>query len=314
MELERTYEHALDPRLLDYWEKMGLRYESHDKNGEQWVTLTPLYAYDKLERKLPVMLIFQEVTYLNKFQALAALSSYYQYCDIAAQGELMLLFFALETPDDNDLLYDILQDAADIYPIDKSRVYMTGHSHNGHFCMEFMRRHHQAIAAVASLGNAYGLPAPVYSHEALKVTDEMVDLMSTFDMPVIDICGIVESDFVSNEIGSEGFKNAVDSWQRRLKAFNCPMKSFEEIAAAKTSPDYVTKIIGVPSDRTEIQYKHGCECYIADIMNKAGKHRLRLVALENLPHMCAPQMPDLSWDFVRRFARNLETGEVIELF
>jgi hypothetical protein len=314
MKLEHTYEGALDPQLLETWEKMGLRYESHDKNGEQWVTLAPLCAYDQPEKKLPVMLIFQEVTYLDKFQALAALSSYHGYCDIAAHGELMLLFFALETPDDNELLHDILQDAAKIYPIDLSRVYVTGHSHNGHFCMEFMRRHHRAIAAVASLGNAYGIPAPVYSHEAWKVTDEMVDLMSSFDMPVIDICGITESDFSHNEPGTEGFKNAVDSWQRRLKAFNCPMKTYEEIAAAKTSEDYVTRMIGVPNDGTEIQYRYGCECYIADVTNKAGKHRLRLVALENLPHMCAPQMPELSWDFVRRFTRNLETGEVVDLY
>ena len=58
----------------------------------------------------------------------------------------------------------------------------------------------------------------------------------------------------------------------------------------------------------------GCECYIAEVKNFAGKKRLRLVTLENLLHMPAPQMPALAWDFVRRFARDLETGEVIELY
>jgi hypothetical protein len=114
--------------------------------------------------------------------------------------------------------------------------------------------------------------------------------------------------------GSDKDKNAIDAWQRRLKAFNCPMKTFEEIAAARTSPDYATRMIGVPNDRTEIQYKYGYECYIADIKNNAGKVHLRLVTIENLNHVVSPQYPELTWDFVRRFARNLDNGELIELY
>jgi hypothetical protein len=30
--------------------------------------------------------------------------------------------------------------------------------------------------------------------------------------------------------------------------------------------------------------------------------------------MPAPQLPELSWDFVKRFARDLDTGKVVELF
>ena len=260
------------------------------------------------------MLIFHEVSYSNPFLSLMALSDFYEYCDLVAQGQLICLFFALESPDDNDLFMDILHDAAGIFPINKSRVYVTGHSHNGHFTSEFMRRHHQELAAVATLGNGHGLLAPGYTHEVVKVTDEMVELMSTFDMPLININAITENEFVNYKVDSQGYKNAVDSWQRRLKAFNCPQKTFDEIAATRNSTDLATKVIGVPNDGTAVQLKYGCECYIADIKNNTGKKHLRLVTLENLPHMPAPQMPDLSWDFVRRFARDLETGEVVELF
>jgi len=314
MELEHKYEDAQDTRLLKLLESKGLRYESHDKNGQQWVSVAPLNAYDKGAEKIPVMLIFQEVTFINKYQPVIALSSFYEYLDIAAGGELMLLFFAMESADDNDLFYDIVKDAAKIYPIDLSRVYVTGHSHNGHFTAEFMRRYHKEVAAVATLGMSHGLLAPGYSHEVIKVTDEMVEMMTGFDVPLINIIGIGENEFTNYALGTQGYKNAVDSWQRRLKAFNCPMKSYEEIAAVKNSPDYATRMVGVPNDGTDIQYKYGCECYIANIRNNSGKYHLRLVTLENLPHICAPQMPGLSWDFVRRFARDLKTGEVIELY
>jgi len=314
MLLEYRFKSLADTEFISFWEQKGLCFESHQFKGERWISLVPLNIDDFYTEKLPVMVIFQEVNSINDFRPVSALSSYYEYCDLAASGELMLLFFTLETPDANELLVDILNDASKLYPIDLSRVYVTGHSHNGHLCMEFVRRHHRLIAAAAPLGNAYGLPAPAYSHEMWKVTDEMVDLMSTFDLPVIDICGVTESDFSHSELGSQEFSNAVDSWQRRLRAINAPMKSFEEIAATKKSFDPVTRVIGVPNDRTEIQFRHGCECYIADILNNVGKLRLRLVAIENMPHVPAPQMPALTWDFVRRFSRNLETGEVIERY
>ena len=314
MLLEHTYSDASNPGLLNFWEARGVRYESHDQHGEQWVTLAPLSAYAAPDRKLPVMLLFQEVSSTHPFQAVSALSHFYEYGDLVAQGQLICAFFALETPDDNDVFIDILHDAAKILPIDTSRVYVTGHSHNGQFALEFLRRHHPEIAAVATLGTAHGLLAPAYSYEAVKVTDEKVDLMSTFDVPLININGITENEFVNCDLGTQGFENAVDSWQRRLKAFNCPSKTFAEIVAARTSPDFATRMVGVPNDGTGIEFRYGCECYIANIKNNAGKKHLRLVTLENLLHMPAPQMPELSWDFVRRFARDLKTGKVVERY
>jgi len=38
-----------------------------------------------------------------------------------------------------------------------------------------------------------------------------------------------------------------------------------------------------------------------------------MVALGNMPHTPTPTMSQLSWAFMRQFARNLETGEIIEL-
>lgn len=312
MLLENKYADPMDPDLLKHWQGMGIRFDSHRKNGEQWLSLAPISAYEEPEKKLPVMLIFQEVR--SPFQALLALSCHYEYRDLVAQGQLICLFFALETPDDNDMFLEILQDAAAFLPIDKSRVYVTGHSHNGHFTSEFMRRHHKDIAAVATLGNAHGLLAPAYSDEVLKVTDAMVEQMSAFDVPLVNINAVTENLFINYDIDKQGYKNAVESWQRRCKAFNCPTKSFEEVAATRNSPDIATRMTGVPNDGSFVQYMDGCECYIAEVKNNAGKTHLRLVTIENMLHLPAPQMPELAWDFVRRFARDLETGEVVEIF
>lgn len=311
--LEQRFADGYDPELLALLESRGVRFTGHETEGQQWFSLVPLNALDEGATPLPVMLVFQEVTSLNPFQAVSALSAYHEYIDIVSGGELIVLFFALESPDDNDLGRQIVADAAELFPVDRTRLYVTGHSHNGHLAMEFARRHHDIVAAAASLGNAYGLPAPAYSHESIKLTDDKVELMSTFDLPVIDISGHPESDFLNNEVGTTGFANAVDSWQRRLRAIGAPQKTYDEIATAVTDGDYATRMVGVPNDHSEVQYRLGSECYIVDVLNSKGQQRLRVVALENFPHMPAPQMPGLSWDFVRRFARDLATGDIVEL-
>ena len=48
-----------------------------------------------------------------------------------------------------------------------------------------------------------------------------------------------------------------------------------------------------------------------DYKNSDGNCHLRLVTLENLPHMITPQMVELSWSFLRRFCRKSD-GSIVE--
>lgn len=51
-----------------------------------------------------------------------------------------------------------------------------------------------------------------------------------------------------------------------------------------------------------------------DIKNVDGKYHFRTVAIENVPHTTTHLMHILTWAWARRFARNLETDEVIKLY
>jgi pimeloyl-ACP methyl ester carboxylesterase len=314
MAVEHRFDDPLDPEFARFWEEHGVSLGVHQTRGHRWVTLAPR-GWERIEPgTLPVMLVFQEVTAMYPFQTVAAMASYFEYVPLVAADELMLVFFALESVSDNDVLAQITRSAATRWPIDSNRVYITGHSHNGHFALAFMRRHPDLVAAAATLGNAHGLPAPRYSHEAVKVTDSDIDLMAGMDIPVINIAGVVESDFLSHEPGSAGFADALDSWRRRATAFGLPCPSDSILAAARAKGDYPTRRIGVPGDHTDVQLLYGTECYLSDHYDTLGRLRLRLVTLDNLPHMCAPQMPGLAWDFVRRFAKDPNTGAVIDRY
>jgi hypothetical protein len=327
MYIEYTYDSVVDLNLKVWLDSIGVKCACHDKNGNRWVMFAPRCALETQERKLPVVCVFQEVNYSDDHLIVSAMGQYLEYIRLAAEGETFVLFFARESPDDNDLLCDILHDARKIYPLELSRIYVTGHSHNGHFAREFAYRHANIVAAVAPLGNFPGLPSPEESGEVVLVPDYKLEVMGSMDLPLITITGYDECGcmFQLNQPsknllpGQEfmcphSFEGRAKSWQRRLKASGCPMKTLDEIADTVNSEDYVTRKLGIPCDKTEIFFADGFEYYIGDIKNNTGKYHLRIVGIENMPHMPLPMMPRLSWSFMRRFARDPETGKVIELY
>ena len=123
--------------------------DSSDK-GEKWLAFVPLEAYENKEMNLPVVAIFRPV-------GLLAVAFYEYMIDLAAQGEFIALIYSSEDLDTNDTFYDMIQETLQDFPTDSSRVYVTGHSHYGEFAMEFMRRHHESIAAIGQQGDTAGI-------------------------------------------------------------------------------------------------------------------------------------------------------------
>lgn len=309
MRWERDYRRWDDPGLLEEFRRRGLELEGHFTAGERWLTVRPAGG----EEKLPLLICMKEVRPVGEFMAITALQFYHDQIEIAANGECMLLFFALESPDDNELLCDILKEAEELYPIDAERVYLTGQSHNGYFALEFARRHPELITAVATLNDRHGIGSPNYTLDSIPVTDEMIADYARHDLPLINICGAIENVFPHTEKGTQAYYNAIDAFHRRLRAFRCPDKSDERIMAALESADRAERINGIPGDRNETVYSMGFEAYISDMQNVDGRWHLRFVTLENLPHMISPQMAELSWSFLRRFARDGKSGEIREV-
>jgi len=315
MKLEYDYDTCKDPGFDQQMKGMGIKSDYFETDNRGWATITPLSAYES-DKKVPCMIILQEISKADPRSVISAYSLWYEYLKIAAQGDLMLIFFALEDVVSNEMIHDLLAEATAKYPfLDRSRVYITGHSHNGHYAMDFMRRFPKSIAGVATMGNPHGIGAAIHT---VVITDEMVSLMQSLEIPTINIDGQWENGYAS-DLPKSYYKYLTDEekveyWQKRLKANNCPMKSAAEILAATKSGSLATRMVGVPNDRSEVVYFQGDECYLADVKNSDGNVRLRVVTLENMPHALTAHMPWLSWSFLRRFARDQETGEIIELF
>ncbi|MBE6016525.1 MAG: hypothetical protein E7233_02795 [Lachnospiraceae bacterium] len=316
LRIEYDFDYGDDPAFIDYWDERGLIVESHDYDDYQWISCVPKCLAGQTGYKLPAVLIFQEVTYQDRHQPVGAIAAYSGYAKLAAQGELIALFFALEDPASNERFYGILQDAAKIYPIDLTRVYVTGHSHNGYFSDLFAHKFYRSIAAVAPLGNHPGIPEPAWTTSPYPVTDEQVDEWAGHDMPTAVITTLSESRSgrLHCRQDDEQFSSAARAFQRRQKALNCPIMSVEEILAAQSDPDPLRAAIEYPLDDVWVEYHDGSAAYVGELKNNEGKKHYRLVMLTNQGHFISHQMAETGWEFMRRFARDLETGETIELY
>jgi len=316
LRLEHDFDFGDDPEFLKYWDARGVEVASHDHNNYQWISCAPKACLEQPDEKLPVVLIFQEVTYQDRHQPVNALASYREYAELAAQGELIALFFALESPKDNEQFWDIAVEASEIYPIDMTRVYVTGQSHNGYFCELFAHTFHDRIAAVAPLGNHPGIPEPAWATSPYPVSDEMVEEWASHDLPTIIVTSLAESrnDRLHCRQDDERFSSAARAYQRRQKAQNCPVSSVDEILAVSHSTDPILSEIEYPLDDVWVEYHAGSPAYIGELINNEGKRHYRLALLTNQAHFISPQMPEVSWEFMRRFAKDPETGKTIELY
>ncbi|PNV60425.1 hypothetical protein C0033_19315 [Clostridium sp. chh4-2] len=326
MAAEYEFDTVEDPEFQQYWLDRGLKYESHDTEFRRWTSAVPLGAFQSPEEKLPVICVLQEVNRSNEHLAVTESAYFYEYYRIAAQGECILINFVLEDADDNDLLVRILKEAFQLYPmIDRTRIYAAGHSHNGRYTYEFAFRHPEMIAAIST----YGITAGLQPNAMIPMTEEKIRQIRTSDMPTICLAGCTEHNVIYPlNKDAEGLRpwqgkapdfpltaeDRAKMWQLRLKAHNCPQKTLKEIYDAAESEDGAVRKLGIPADKSETMWMDGSEIYIADIRNENGRYHLRVVGEENMPHNTTPVQQKLSWSFMRRFARNPDTGETIELY
>ncbi|MGM9522670.1 MAG: hypothetical protein ACI3VB_09360 [Oscillospiraceae bacterium] len=320
------FEDINDPALAKKLYDMGAVFSVEETGGEQWLAIVPRQAVEE-GKKVPIIGCFSEVNAFDPAHAVGSMAGYFSYITLAAEGNFAMAMFAMEDPDSNDLMADIIMDAAKKYPIDLSRVYVTGHSHNGRFTAEFARRHQKLVAAAAPMGNEPGQLSPEWTSGYFAVSDEQLKLQASVDTPIIMQCGLNEINSMFPLYTDAPYPNPatpfialntaekrVKSWQRRLISSNCPMKTEEEIYATQNSKDYVERKLGIPADKTDVLFMDDGEVYIADIKNVNGDYHLRVCGYENTPHAVTPEFADMAWSFLRRFARDQETGETIELY
>lgn len=99
----------------------------------------------------------------------------------------------------------------------------------------------------------------------------------------------------------------------RMYAQHCRMMDMERCLSYRMKPDDAFHHrLGFYGDREETQTIGGAEHYIADVFNEDGLLAFRYCGINNFPHWPSPRLAELTWEFMRRFRRDRQTGRIVE--
>ena len=302
-----SYQGINDPALPETLSAMGLDFAVNTTDGTQWLLFAPKEPKDS---EVPVVQVFTPTS-------LYGMSMYYKMIEMAGKGEFILVLLGIEDGNKVSLVPEIVDQLAVNYPIDTGRVYSVGHSHYGAFSQQLAERYPEKIAGIAQLSGYFGC------------MNGASESWHNMDMPVFGAIGSAEmnspvplnTDAPAIEAIPERYQrifpmsrdDRIKSWQDRLYELNCGEISKDKIEAASDGSD-VERVLGFPVTEDQVIRAYGLNYYVGDLTNIDGNHHARFAVIQNFPHSISPYELELTWDFLKRFARDTETGECVELY
>ncbi len=320
---------------IAYWAERGLKKELHDteSNATKWASYLPLSIESHPERTYPLLFV------LHGSNNPIYLAESYGYTHIAAEEELIVIIPENETPESIDRLFAY---AHEHYPVDWSRVYMVGYSLGGFMTARHGIRWPERFAGVGMGGMLFanGLAEGHWQGDVFwpgeSITPDMVAHAAKVGLPMCtcmgeyEILGLVpvtkdeprppeELSMRENEhkdqgridLSSQNKIASINNWRQIGGCGQIPEKQVRE--AAQHTMDIVTEKIGFPFERTEVRNLEGCSHYIGDCVNPDGETFSRFVCIGNAPHWPTKTLTRLTWEFLRQFSRDPETGRIQHL-
>lgn len=302
------YEDEMDPRVLAYWEARGLRKTMH--NGEddmhKWTSFVPLEAEENPELRFPVIFcIHGNSTPIFMVET-------YGYCHLAAK-EKCIVIMPTEAEDGFEDLYDQVMRE---FPVDPTRVYIIGFSYGGYVVNKYGITMNDKFAAGCSGGVLYNGFEGNNGYRIMRFTEEQRQNAYEKHFPIIFITGQQESNlFLPYNKQKDEVTNLRDKvfgtifWR---KVNGCETPTFEEAKEVDyTNANTVECILGTRCDNTYVKVLDGVLYYFGEVVSEDGITRLVHVGIENGPHVAAPSFAQVSWDFMKHFSRDPETGESV---
>jgi len=304
-------EDTMNPELLAYWQRQGIRKELHENAADPdrtWYSYVPEKAI-KEGTACPVWFIDH-----GKGRPILDAEAWGFVQLVAEKGIIVLV---AEQGNSEEIVLDTILQASALYPVDLKRVYMVGHSFSGSCGSRIAVSLPEHFAGLCMIGAQFNPKdsAP----ECIRHTEEL-------GMPRIDICGLTDRCFPVNKADGgppspqiianvtpttmaleDGYPEQIH-WRRfnRCKVF--PIEVMRDLD--QTSADPVERMIGVPFEHTEIRILDGRKHYVGDIQDGDGITKFRMIGVEGAPHYPSAWAAELAWEFLHRFSRNTSSGEI----
>lgn len=227
--------------------------------------------------------------------------------------------FILAMPEDHDTppIMELYNYMVKNYPVDRSRVYLTGYSAGSDRSARAALRHPELFAGMLiGAGVPFNLiddPQEIENAVKYKIPFIAVGCLSdkgnhtpfyssnSLDNPV--------PDFIAKLLSAEGKM----MWINRFFRINhIPYYSIEEnkeYVLSQGTP--AEKRIGMRAQRSKTWEWAGQLHYCLDYTDAEGIDSVRYVFVDGMPHFEPVDMMDIAWPFLKRFSRNMEDGSLV---
>ena len=305
----------------EYEAKTGYHWEApfkcYQNNFKLWNSFVPVSAFDPAnkDRKYPLVIALH-----GGFNPMSIIDGW-GFPQEAAKREWIVIAPSLEL---DDILDEIIEEAKQLYPIDESRIYLTGFSYGGFMSNTIGNKRPDVYAAVAPCGVAIsnGFVDKAIGPEPQTPFDGVARnvAMGTY-MPIMTVSGILDGhrypiyegkNYRTGEDQAEELLEGVNHW---IRANGGKEVTLEECMALKGRDDISEeeKYIGLPlePDCRRTVDGDGLTCYIGDFKSADGIARVRIMCEMNMGHWPTPEHIRQVFDFFSHFSRDPETKESI---
>ncbi len=315
----------------EYEAKTGYHWEDYNNQGPQnffrrWTSFVPQSAFRPGNtRKYPVVIALH-----GGFNPTSVIDGW-GFPQEAARREWIVIVPSVEL---DDILEEILKEAKALYPIDETRVYVTGCSYGGMMSNLMGCKRPDLFAAVGPCGSAINDGQVTGFFRNMKGGEPMPDFdgvsrakQKGVYMPIINVAGNLDGERFPLYNYSPRRRGGADpdpvaAVQNLMNGINfwCDVNDAEPLALdavlamkGREDLDEVEKNIGFP-------LKPGCgrkvvadgvTNYIADIPSRDGVARIRIMCEMNMPHWPTPEMSRQLFEFFSHFSRDMETLESV---
>ena len=294
----------MDEGLIEYWKNYegGVLKEMHHVGDEEfeWASYVPMSAYEEenAEKKYPVMVVCRGG---NDAKYTAECFGFVHYA--AESQEYMVV---MPTDREPDAVQKLLAELKEDYPVDESRIYITGNSMGGLTTLNNGWAYPETFAAIAP----FGIGAQN------NLTEEQTAKIAEVKMPINYLYGTMDCyhSFPITECGMKDVDTGVAEINALLSADDCVFEELTVEEAQKLvaeSDDPVKQVTGLNYTYTWSEELDDTTYHFGEYRTEDGVPMYRVTIAQDGTHWHSPSYAKLVWEYFSQFSRDTESGALI---
>lgn len=304
------------------YEKTGFKYDvekGYPQNRvKKWTSFVPVSAYkpENKDRKYPLMFVLHGAG--NTVYTIDG----WGYVDVAAEYEWIVIVPSLEL---DDVVLEILKEAKRLYPVDESRIYVSGFSYGSMNTNILALQHPDIFAAAAPCGGFLSdgmfrpgprprrnLPEDEYrKEEPMRLYDGNQSAAFGLKMPVMTVIGNRDGERFPMDTSPE--RDSLVKYMNFWMRINEMPEVTDELFGDVENRNLAEQLLGVKlaPGCAYIKTADGIDYAIGDFKDESGVTRVKVICEDNVPHWPTPELSRQVVEFFSHFSRDLETKQSI---